>query len=203
MTRYLVIAIITLFAWQLWETYSEHNNIQALYTDLNNNPNPPMGGNPQGDVTVMEFFDYKCGYCKIQEAEFYTLLRGDPYVRVVFMELPIFGEASTTAAKAALAVNRIDSKKYYAFHQALMEKTGSLDMTVLEKEAGKLGISAAILNSAMQDPKIEEELAHIKEEAHALGIYGTPGLVVDGKVIKGSMDLDPLRAAIAAARKKS
>jgi protein-disulfide isomerase len=200
-TKFLFTAFVIAMAYSLFTSWSEHKQVQVLYADLKSNPSIPMAGDPQGDVTVIEFFDYKCGYCKLEENAFATLLQEDPHLRVVFMELPIFGEHSITAAKAALAVNRIDSKKYFAFHHALMEKNEALTMSLLEQEAAKLGISATALGDAMENPEITLQLSHIREQAHSMGILGTPGLVIGDHIIKGSLPTESLRKEIAAVRK--
>jgi protein-disulfide isomerase len=178
-------------------------NIKSSQDDLNHNPDSPSAGNPKGDVTVVEFFDYHCGYCKRFFPALAKLMDEDKQIRIVFKEFPILAEDSATASKAALAVNSIDKKKYLAYHSALMQSSGSFTLDMLTEEANKLGISKAAFEKALKNPGIEKELDHNKELAQALGISGTPVIIVGTQFIPGAVGLDTLKEKIAAARKEA
>jgi protein-disulfide isomerase len=155
-------------------------------------------GNPNGNITVVEFFDYNCGWCKRAVDELVKLTKTDPNIRVVMKELPIFGENSAFAAKAAMA--SIAQGKYWDFHVALMkERQVTKDNTL--KIAEKVGIDVARLKRDMENPAIEAALAVNHELAQGLGIEGTPGFIVDSRVNVGFLPADGLKQMIAEIRK--
>lgn len=155
-------------------------------------------GNPQGQITVVEFFDYNCGWCKKAVDEINKLVKADPQVRVVFKELPIFGEASTVAAKAAMASVR--QGKYWDFHVALMkEKQVSKDNVF--KIAEKVGLNVDKLRADMADPAFDAALKENASIAQELGIEGTPGFIVDDKVNVGFVPAEGITAMLADVRK--
>jgi len=175
-------------------------NIIALQGDLKNNPNSPSIGNPNADVAVIEFFDYHCGYCKHFFPVISKLLEDDKNVNVVFKEFPILSEDSVLAAKAALAVNSIDKTKYFAFHSELMKAAGRYTMEILTEKAKEAGIDADTFKKAMSNPDIEKELSHNKELAQSLNIGGTPAIIIGKELLPGAVELDTIKAKIAAAR---
>ena len=155
-------------------------------------------GNPKGDVTVVEFFDYNCGWCKKAVDDVLKLTKADSNVRFVMKEFPIFGEASQLAAKAAMA--SIKQGKYWEFHTALMrEKQVSKDN--LYQIAEKVGLNVAKLKTDMTDPKLDEALKETSQIAQALNIEGTPGFIVDGKVNVGYVPAEGLQQMIGEVRK--
>jgi protein-disulfide isomerase len=132
---------------------------QALATRQNEmfkNPASPVAGNPQGDVTLVEFFDYQCGYCKAVHADVRRLLESDGNARLVLQEFPILGPASLTASRAALAARKQD--KYDALHSALMENRGQLDDDQIMRIAGSVGLDMERLKKDMQAPDIQDAL---------------------------------------------
>jgi protein-disulfide isomerase len=145
-------------------------------------PTDFVWGNPKGNVTVVEFFDYNCGWCKKAVDELTKLTKADPNVRVVFKELPIFGENSVNASKAAMASVR--QGKYFEYHVALM-KEKQVTKDNLFKIAEKVGLNVDKLKADMADPAIEAALKENGVIAAALGIEGTPGFIVDTKVNVG------------------
>jgi protein-disulfide isomerase len=159
------------------------------------------GNTAKGNVTVVEFFDYNCGWCKKAVDELNKLTATDPNVRVVFKELPIFGENSTAAAKAAMASVR--QGKYWDFHVALM-KEKQVTKDNLFKIAEKVGLNVDKLKADMADPAFDAALKENNAIAQALGIEGTPGFIVDTKVNVGFVPADGpagLKALIADVRK--
>jgi protein-disulfide isomerase len=155
-------------------------------------------GNPSADITVVEFFDYNCGWCKRAVDEVTKLVKADPNVRVVFKELPIFGENSTFAAKAAMA--SIHQGKYWDFHLALMKERQVTKENVL-RIAENVGLNVAKLKEDMANPAYDLALKETSQIAQSLGIEGTPGFIVDAKVSVGFVPADGLQEMIAEIRR--
>lgn len=175
-------------------------NLVAKRAELVNDPDTPVGGNSKGDVTIVEFFDYRCSFCKRVMPALQEVLKTDNNVRFVFKEFPILGPESVTASKVALAAWFIDKGKYEAVHWALMKATGALPESRLMKIAADAGLDATALKKAMDDPKIEKLLRRNYALAEALEINGTPAFVIGDHVIRGATDLAAFRQIIAKAR---
>ncbi len=155
-------------------------------------------GNPKGDVTIVEYFDYNCGWCKRALNEVRQLTKDDKNVRIVMKEFPIFGENSAFAAKAALA--SITQDKYWEFHMALMKaQRVTTDNTM--KIAESVGIDVAALKAEMAKPKYDEIIAENSRIAQALGMQGTPGFIIDSQINYGYLPQDRLKATVADIRK--
>lgn len=163
----------------------------------------PSVGNPKGDVTIIEFFDYHCGYCKQFLPVVSQLVSEDPKLRVVFKEFPILSEDSNLAAKAALAVNSIDKSKYLAYHTALMKSTGQFSQDTLTDKAVAIGIDREAFRKALASPEIDKELSKNRELASALYITGTPAIVIGEDLIPGVIPLNDLKKRVEAARAKA
>ncbi len=174
--------------------------VQANRDQLLNDGASPVGGNPQGDVTVVEFFDYRCGYCKGVAPDVKKLLQEDPNVRLVYKEFPILGPESALAARAALAAHA--QGKYRPFHDALMAASGPLTMPAILQLARKAGLDAAKLRLAMEAPEIRATIERNRALADALGITGTPAFVVGTELVPGAVDLHALKALVSQARAK-
>lgn len=172
------------------------SNRDALERDANT----PVGGNVKGDVTVVEFFDYRCGYCKKVLPSIQELIKSDSSVRLVFKELPILGPDSVTAARAALATWRIAPDKYVPLHVALMEARGELSEARVLEMAKKIGIDSDKLKATMNDPQITAQLERNSALAQTLQIGGTPAFVIGGKLVPGAVDLATLQEMVKAAR---
>ncbi len=165
------------------------------------NPSDPVGGNPNGDVTLVEFFDYHCPYCKQMVSVLTQAEDADPQLRIVYKEYPILGPGSVIAAKAALAANQ--QGKYVAFHRALYELRGSLDESKVLEVAKIGGLDVERLKVDMQAPEISARIGQNIELAQTLGISGTPGFAVGDRVFNGATDLKWLQTMIAEARRLS
>jgi protein-disulfide isomerase len=161
----------------------------------------PVGGNPSGDVTLVEFFDYNCPYCKQMTPTMKQAEDADAHLRIVYKEYPILGAGSIFAAKAALAANQ--QGKYVAFHRALYELRGPLDEGKILEVANVLGLDVGRLKVDMQAPDIGAHLRKNIELAQTVGIGGTPGFAVGNKVFAGATDLKSLQAMIEEARRQS
>jgi protein-disulfide isomerase len=155
-------------------------------------------GDTKADITIVEFSDYNCGWCKKAVDEVSKLNKADPKVRIVMKEFPIFGENSQFAAKAAMA--SIKQGKYWEYHVALMKERQVTKDNAL-KIAEKVGLDVKKLEADMADPAIEAALKKNAEIAQALGIEGTPGFIIDTKVAPGFVPLDGLQSMVAEVRK--
>ncbi|NQV83307.1 MAG: DsbA family protein [Rhodospirillales bacterium] len=175
-------------------------NLVKFQGELLNDPDSPVGGNPKGDVTIVEFFDYRCGFCKRVFPDILTLLKSDANVRYVFKEFPILGPESITASKAALAAWNVDKTKYSAFHKTMMESKGALSKDRVMTFAAKSGYDVKALEKAMEDPRIESSIEKNYELAKALDINGTPAFIIGNQVIRGAVDLETLKTLVSKAR---
>ena len=155
-------------------------------------------GNPKGDVTMVEFMDYNCSYCRKSFKEMQAILETDKNVRVVMKEFPIFGEGSEYAARAALASSR--QGKYWALHQALFEFQGQVTPAVVDQVAKQVGLDVAKLKTDMRDPAIASNIGKTTELAQSMQFTGTPAFLIDSTVIPGYVTKDVLMAAIATVR---
>lgn len=161
---------------------------------LERDPNAPVLGNPDGDVTVVEFFDYNCPYCKRAMAEVQGLIAADPNVRLVYREWPILGEGSVFAAKAALAAR--EQGKYEEFHWALMGMQGRAEEASVLRVAEDIGLDVERLRADMDAPEIEEHIATSMRLTQALGFNGTPSFVIGDNLIPGFVEEEQLRSAV-------
>jgi protein-disulfide isomerase len=152
--------------------------------DIYHSADAPVAGNPKGDITVVEFFDYNCGYCKRGFPELAKLIDKDPKVRVVLKELPILSKGSEEAARVALAA-RLQGK-YWDVHRALLESKGQANEAVALKIAEKLGLDMAKLKKDMDSPEIKAEIERVRELANKMGINGTPHFLVGDRGIAGA-----------------
>ncbi|MFS8180656.1 DsbA family protein [Pseudovibrio denitrificans] len=171
------------------------NIIELRRDTLENDPNAPILGNPSGDVTLVEFFDYNCPYCKRAKPELEALLENDTNVRLVFREWPILGAGSVFAARAALAARK--QGKYEDFHWALMGFKGRIDETSTMKVARQIGLDIEQLKSDMEDPSITEHIQLSMTLAQDLNITGTPSFVVGDDVFPGLLTRDQLAEVVA------
>jgi protein-disulfide isomerase len=163
-----------------------------------NNPADPVVGNVNGDVTVVEFFDYRCPYCKRVSDSLLTLVKDDAKVKVVFKEFPILGPESIVAAKIALAAHR--QGKYEQVHTAFMAHKGSFEQDALLDLAASVGADRAKLAADMQDPAVQGLLQVNESLATALGITGTPGFLFGKQLVPGAVSLDDMKKFVASAR---
>ena len=166
--------------------------------ELYDDADTPFAGNPDGDVVIVEFFDYRCGYCRHSAPDLFALVEADPDVKIVFKEFPILGEASRLAARAALAAR--EQNLYYEFHQALMAADISFSMEEIMAVASSVGLDTARLEADMQDPEIDAYLGRTGALARDLAIRGTPAFVVDGELFPGALDAADFDRLVAASR---
>jgi protein-disulfide isomerase len=164
-------------------------------------PDSPVSGNPNGDVTLVEFFDYNCPYCKMMAPVMEQTEAADPQLRIVYKEFPILGPGSEFAAKAALAANK--QGKYGAFRHALYQVRGHVDEAQVLEAAKAVGLDVDRMKADMQDAVIESELAKNAKLGEILHITGTPGFVIGNQITTGATDAKSFAALIAKARSSS
>ncbi len=168
--------------------------------DIFDNPATPAAGNPEGDVAIVEFFDYRCPYCKQVQPELESLVQRDPKLRLVYKELPVLGPASVTAAHAALAAQR--QGKYDAFHAAMMAAHGQINDSTVYQVAASVGLDVDRLKRDMAAPEVAQALKANSTLADVLDIHGTPAFIIGDRVVPGAVDLDALKTMVADARKR-
>ena len=176
----------------------QQSNLSNLKREIQFDPAAPVAGNSEGSVTVVEFFDYRCGYCKASLEMVMNLIREDPDVRVVFKELPILSPESVRAAQAALAAQR--QGRYLDLHYAMMASRGQFDDKQIFDIASEVGLDLQQLKADMESPEILALIDTNKSLAGALGIGGTPTFIVDDQIFRGAIDAATMRKAIAEAR---
>ena len=176
--------------------------LAARTDDVFRDPGSPVGGNADGDVTMVEFFDYNCPYCRRMEPVLNALLRSDPKVRVVYRDWPIFGPASREASRAAVASQW--QGRHAAFHEALMTSPARLDSAGVKAAAAKAKVDWPRLQRDLKNrgAEIDALLTRTDSIAQAIGFNGTPALIVGSQVVAGAVDLPTLRRLVAEARKK-
>ncbi len=161
---------------------------------LNEDPGSPVRGNANGDVTLVEFFDYNCPYCRRVLTTLAELQETNPRLRVVYKEFPILSDNSRFAARAALASRNQD--KYFEFHDALMRTSGIVNPEKVIEVAREVGISIRRLRRDMNDPEIQATIDRNLALAASLRITGTPGFVVGDRIFRGVADGETLQALI-------
>ena len=171
---------------------------ELLYDD----PLAPVLGNPDGDVVLVEFFDYNCPYCKRAAQTVEALVEADPNLKVVFREWPILGEGSVVASRASLAAREQGSELYDAFHFALMNAPGRLDEGRVMQIAGEVGLDVDRLSEDMAGDAVDAHIEGSRQLAEALGINGTPAFVVGDTLVPGAVPVDELIGLIASKREE-
>jgi protein-disulfide isomerase len=168
-----------------------------------NSPHEVVLGNPHGNVTMVEFFDYNCGYCKHALPDMMKLLQTDPNLKFVLKEFPVLGEGSVEAAHVAVAARMQDptGAKYIEFHQKLLGGRGAADKTRALAVAKEVGFDMGRLMKDMDSEEVKTTIAENLKLADTLGVDGTPSYVVGDELVVGAVGYDELSKKIAAARK--
>jgi protein-disulfide isomerase len=174
------------------QAVKEHR--QEVFDD----PQTPIAGNPNGDVAIVEFFDYRCPYCKKVEPELEALLKEDPKLRLVLKEFPILGPVSMTAAHAAIAAQR--QGKYDAFHDAMMTARGNITDDTVYQVARSVGLDVDKLKRDMASPEVDETVKKNMSLADTLDVHGTPAFIIGNHVVPGAIGLPELKKYVAEAR---
>lgn len=160
-------------------------NIAQLQPALRNPPENTVIGNPDGNVTVVEFFDYNCGYCKSMFETVLDTIQDDKELRLVLIEFPILGPNSVVASKAALASR--NQNMYGPFHQAMLTHRGALNESVIMTLARGVGLDVDQLKADMKDPSIDEIIDRNRAIAQQLEINGTPAFIVGDSLVPGAV----------------
>lgn len=179
----------------------QRDAVGAIAAELRKNPNDPMMGNPDGDVTVVEFFDYRCGFCKRVFNDVQTLLKEDGNIRYVLKEFPILGPDSIYASRAAQAVWLHQKDKYVPFHTAMITNRGDLGEAKVLKLAQSVGVDTAALTEQMNDPLVDQTLQATANQAATLGITGTPAFIFGNEIQPGAIPLSAMQELVSAMRK--
>ena len=157
-------------------------------------------GNPDGDVTLVEFLDYNCGYCKRAFGNMLQLIDNDDNLRVILKEWPVLGEASMEAALVAIGVTKLAPEKYWDFHKAMMTMRGGASKESAMRTAEKVGVDRAELEKLYEDETLIDPIKESYRLADLLGLTGTPGFVLGDEVIPGFVPTDVLKQKIAHVR---
>ncbi len=172
--------------------------IAELHNYVGSIPEDFVKGDPRAETAVVEFFDYRCPYCKVVAPRVDEVLAEDKGIRIVLMEFPILGPESVFASRAAIAARA--QGKYMPFHEAMMSHKGNLaEDTVLEL-AEKVGLDMERLKTDMQAPEVEALLQRHYELADKLGVTGTPAFVIGEELVPGAIDVETMKAKIRQAR---
>ena len=167
-----------------------------------NSPRQVNAGNPKGDVTFVEFFDYNCGYCKRAMADMFDMIKTDPNLKVVLKEFPVLGPGSVEAARVAVAVRMQDKdgKKYLEFHQKLLGGRGQADKARALAVAKEIGLDMAKLEKDIASPEVKATIEENFRLAESMGMNGTPSYVIGKQVVIGAVGVDNLKEKIGIAR---
>ena len=172
------------------------NHSEVLF----NSPHHIVLGNPKGDVTFVEFFDYNCGYCKRALTDMLDLMKADPKVKVVLKEFPVLGQGSLEAAQVAVAVRMQDPKKYLDFHQKLLGGRGQADKARAMAAAKEAGLDVARIERDLKSPEVAKTIDESKMLAEALNLNGTPSYVIGNEIVIGAVGFQALNQKVQAAR---
>lgn len=160
-----------------------------------------VGGNPDGDVTIVEFFDYRCGFCRRAHPEVKELIESDGNIRYVAKEFPILGENSVISSRFALAVRMVAGDEAYALaNEALIALNGDMQEPVLRRLAETLGLDADAVLTAMNDDDVTRQISDTRALAQKLQINGTPSFIMGGQMIRGYLPLEAMQDVIAEER---
>lgn len=181
-------------------TNDAKQNIIAYQKSLFEDKASPVAGNPKGDVTVVEFFDYNCGYCKRSFDEIVKLTQNDKKVRIVFKEYPVLAPSSEIAARASLAMHALKPERYFDYHSALFRLGGRFDEDNLAAVAEGMGADAAKFKAKMHDASVTKHLEDTKELAAKLGARGVPLFVIGDEIAPGAISYEDMKSRVEAVR---
>ncbi|MGL4207029.1 MAG: DsbA family protein [Aeromonadaceae bacterium] len=172
--------------------------INQYRQEIYKQPNDPVGGNAKGSITIVEFFDYNCGYCKRAKPALVEVMGENKEIRYIYKEFPILSETSYLAARTALAVQRLHPEKYEAFHNALMDRQGPLkDESELAAIAKSLGLNWNAIQAKAKESEIDNQLQENHKLAQQLGLTGTPAFIIGETILRGApRSADDIRAML-------
>ena len=158
-------------------------------------------GNPDGAISLVEFFDYNCGYCKRAVSDMTALIDSNPDLRVVMKEFPILSPGSVEAARISVAVKEIAPDRFLEFHEAIFSRPGEADGAKAVEVAGELGLDTEALEAVANNENAMRNLQEVQNLAGILRISGTPSYVIGSELIPGAAGFDALQAKVASMRK--
>lgn len=178
---------------RLAQTATIKESREALF----NGPHDVVAGNPAGDVTLVEFFDYNCGYCRKALADIQALIKGDPKLKVVIKDFPVLGAESLEASQVAIAAKQqLKGDKLFEFHQKLLESKGRVNGSRAIQVAKDLGADPVKLQKDAQGPEVKAALTDNRGLGDKLGLSGTPAFIIGDEIIPGAVGVEPMRKAI-------
>ncbi len=199
----IIVSALARFQQQQAESQQQNRRaiVQSRQSELLDETILPPVGNPNADVTIVEFIDYQCGFCKRAHPMIQRLIAEDGNVKLIYKQFPILGPASVYAGRAALAARA--QGKFVAFHDALMEARVRLSEAVVMRIAEDVGLDIDRLRRDMESNAQEHQAIFVQTQdlARALGIQGTPSFVIDGAMISGFVDEAGMRSLIEDARR--
>lgn len=173
------------------------NNAEAIFDDGFSF----IGGNPDGDITIVEFMDYRCGYCKRAFDEVEKLLETDGNIRFIVKEFPILGEQSVLASRFVIAAKQVEGDEAYKeMHDALMEYNGDITLPALRRLSATYDLDAEAIEAHMNDEAVTQEIAQTRALAQQLRITGTPTFVMHDEMLRGYLPYDKMQALLAEKR---
>src|SRR5262245_31930567 len=179
---------------QVAEDQARADSLKTMSGDIFRNGDDLVGGNPKGKVTLVEFFDYNCGYCKRAFPDVMKMIDHDKDLKLVMKEFPILGPGSVYATRAALASRK--QGKYWEYHLAMMAHKGRIDEQVADQIAEAAGLDMKKLKADMQADEVTQVITRNMQLADSLKIQGTPAFIIDETVIPGAVGYDALAAAV-------
>ena len=178
---------------QLKEVREMKEQVSKNKTEILNHKGDPIGGNPNGDVTVVNFFDYRCGYCRQAYGILHEAVKNDGNTKIIYKEFPVFG-GDMIMAKAALAAHK--QGKYEDMHQAFMTSTGNLAPSEVREIARQIGLDMDKFEEDIKSPEIEKEIKENLDLGQKLKISGTPTFIIGDDVIGGLIGIDTFEEKI-------
>lgn len=199
----VIIEAVNLLEQRQAQTEAAHDEalVAANLEELQNDGFSWVGGNPDGDITLVEFMDYRCGYCRRAAPEVAQLLAEDGNIRLVIKEFPILGEASMMASRFAVATRLVaGDKAYKQVHDALIEFGGEPNEVSLRRLSEGLGLDSDAILAQIDSPEITEELTQTRALAQRMKISGTPTFVLQDELLRGYLPADQMSVIIAEMR---
>ncbi|MEE2944567.1 MAG: DsbA family protein [Pseudomonadota bacterium] len=183
------------------QAQQDFNLVAVNADDIFNDGYSYVGGNPEGDITLVEFVDYRCGFCRRAHAEVTELVESDGNIRIITKEFPILGEASTQSSRFAIAVKQVaGDDAYAAANDALIQMRSDANPVTLKRLAKTLGLDSDAIIAQMDSDEVSEEIRKTRELAQRLQITGTPTFVLEDEMLRGYLPLDEMRRMVAAKR---
>ena len=180
---------------------SQASAVKETQQSLLNASHSYVVGNPSGDITLVEFFDYNCGYCKKALSDVQTLIKSDPKLRVVLKDFPVLGPESVEASRVALAVkNQLQGQKLLDYHVKVMDSRGRVNGERAVAVAKEMGVDVARLQKDMEGAEVRTALQENMAIGDKLSLTGTPAFIIGETVIPGAVGIDPLKQVIANVR---